>query len=57
LKIHCNIILPSTPGSSKWFLLSGLPTKILYAPLPSLLRHTHCIHFIFAMFVYNLHAI
>jgi len=27
LKIHLNIILPSTPGSSKWFFPSGIPTK------------------------------
>ena len=33
LKIHINIILPSTPGSSKWFFPSGFPTKTLYAPL------------------------
>ena len=38
LKIHFNI-LPSTPGSSKWSLASGFPTKtlsyppyVLYAP-------------------------
>jgi len=34
-KIHLNIILPSTPGSSKWFFLSGFPTKTLYTPLLS----------------------
>ena len=34
LKIHLNIILPSTPGSPKWSLtLSGFPTKTLYTPL------------------------
>ena len=27
LKIHLNIILPSTPGSPKWSLFSGLPPK------------------------------
>jgi len=32
LKIHLNINLPSTPGSSKLYP-SGFPTKILYTPL------------------------
>ena len=27
LKIHLNINLPSTPGSPKWSLSSGLPSK------------------------------
>jgi len=35
LKIHLNIILPSTPGSPKWFFLSGFPTKPPYTPLHS----------------------
>jgi hypothetical protein len=35
LKIPCNIILPSKPGSSKGSLPSGFPTKTLYAPLLS----------------------
>jgi hypothetical protein len=30
LKIHPNIILPSTPGSPQWLFLSGFPTKTLY---------------------------
>jgi hypothetical protein len=30
LKIHLNIILPSTPGSPKWSLSSGFPTTTLY---------------------------
>jgi len=34
LKIHLNIILPSTPGSPKW-CLSGFPTKILYTSILS----------------------
>ena len=33
LKIHLNIIFPSTPGSSKRSLPSGFPTKTLYTPL------------------------
>ena len=33
LKTHFNIILPSMPGSSKWFFPSGFPTKPLYTPL------------------------
>ena len=40
LNIHLNIILPSTPGSSKRPLFSGLPTKTLYTPLLSPLRAT-----------------
>ena len=38
LKIHLNIILPYTPGSSKWSLSSAFPIKILYMPL---LSHKH----------------
>ena len=47
LKIHLNITLPSTPGSSKWFFPSGSPPKpcirvspppyVLHAPRISLL--------------------
>ena len=35
LMIHFNIILPSTPGSPKYFFPSGFPTKTLYTPLLS----------------------
>ena len=35
LKIHFNIILPSMPGSSKWFLSSDFPTMLTcYMPCP-----------------------
>jgi hypothetical protein len=40
LNTHLNIILPSTPGSSKWFLPSRFPAKTLYTPLCSPLRAT-----------------
>jgi len=35
LKNRLNIILPSTPGSSKWSRSSGFPTRTLYMPLLS----------------------
>jgi hypothetical protein len=35
LKIHLNIILPSTHESTKWRFPSGLPSKIIYTPLLS----------------------
>ena len=34
LEIHPNIIHPSTPRSSQWFLPSGFPNKTLYTPSP-----------------------
>ena len=40
MKIHLNIILPSTTGSSRWFFPSGFPTKTLYTPLFSPIRIT-----------------
>jgi len=38
LKIHLNIIFPSTPGSSKWLFPSGFPIKTPFTPLLS--HHT-----------------
>ena len=35
LKIHLNIILPSTPGFPKWFLFLRFPTRTLYTPFLS----------------------
>ena len=35
-----NIILPSTPGSSKWSLILRFPPQTLYAPLLSPIRGT-----------------
>ena len=40
LEIHLNIVLPSTPGSPKWFFPSGFPTKVLYTPVVSPIRAT-----------------
>jgi len=44
---HLNIILPSTPGSYKWFLPSDFPTKTLYtALLPPHVLHAPPISFL-----------
>jgi len=40
LKIHLNIVLPSTLGSPKLFFPSGFPTKTLNIPLLSPIRAT-----------------
>ena len=40
LKIHLNIIFPSTPGSPKWFLFSAFHTINLYKPVLSPIRAT-----------------
>ena len=46
-KIQFIIILPSTPGSSKWFLSSGIPTKPLSALILVLVRATYPARLIF----------
>jgi hypothetical protein len=47
LQTHFNIILPSTPGSPKWCLPSGLPIKILYGLLlPPCVLHAPPISFL-----------
>ena len=46
LTIHLNIILPSTPGSSKWSLSLSFPTKTLYTLLLPPIRATYPAHFI-----------
>jgi len=50
LKIHLNIILPSTSGFSKWPFPSGFPTKTLYTPLLALL-HATCLAYLILEFI------
>ena len=40
LKIHLNVIFPSTPGSSKWSLSLRFSHQTLYTPLLSPIRAT-----------------
>ena len=51
LKILLNIILPSTPGSSKWFFTSCFSTKTLYTPFLSPIRATCSAHLILLNFI------
>ena len=44
LKIHLNIIHPSTPGFPKWFFPSSFPTTTLYTPLLSSIHATFPAH-------------
>ena len=49
LKFHLNIILPSTPKSSKCPLFLSIPTKTLYVPLPiSVICPIHIILYLIA---------
>ena len=46
LKIHINIILPSSLGLPSGLFPSGFPTKTLYTPLLPPIRATWAVHFI-----------
>ena len=51
LKIHLNIILPSTSWSPQWSLSPGFTTKTLCTPLPSNIRATCPSHLILLNFI------
>ena len=51
LKIHLNIILPSTPTSSKRFFPSGFPNKNMHKPLLSPIRAACPAHLILLNFI------
>ena len=51
LKLHLNIILPSTPGSPNGLFPSGFPTKTLYTPSSPLIRATWLTYLILLDFI------
>ena len=51
MKIYITNILPSMPGSFKWYLYFSFPTKTLYTPLLSPVRSTSLAHIILLDFI------